>query len=521
VQDGRIVFVGDSKNVQSWAGKGTTVIDLDGRMVLPGFFDTHIHVTSAVDEVYSVMLNGSVDIDSYRRKISLFMDEHPDLPALQGAGWLPPLFQPEGPSRFMLDELVPHIPVVLYSQDYHSAWVNSRALERAGITAFTADPPGGVIERQPGGAPNGTLRETAVDLLSGVIPPYSVEQYIEGIRSFQRHAHSWGITAVHLPHLSDPERELEALRRLDQEGELALRMVIGLEVKPGDDLTVLEKLISLREAASGQAYQIQTAKIFMDGVIEGCTAYLDEPYAHRPEFRGAPQWDLEHYNEMCAALERAGFQIHVHAIGDAAVSAALDGFAHARRVNGEIDPGIRPPRHGITHLQLVRPEDLARFAQLGAVAFPQPYWFVKDNFYDLAVEYLGPQRADQQYPMKSFFDHGVIVASSSDYPVTIPPRPLDAIEIGIRRAAPGELDPANSLPPEGERVNLRQMIDSFTCHGAQAFFMDDRLGSIETGKLADLVVLDADLFEIPVDQIHTVKVHSTYFNGNRVFPPGL
>lgn len=518
VRAGRIVYVGEQAGIGGWIGPHTRQIDLEGRLALSGFFDSHCHATSAVDELYSVMLTGLADLPSYQRQIAAFLAASPGLKALRGVGWLPPLFPPEGPNRQLLDELAQHIPIVLYSQDYHSAWLNSRALQLAGISADTPNPPGGVIEREPSGAPNGSLRESAIQLAEKVIPAYTVEQYMEAFKTFQKSAHSWGLTAVHIPHLDEPvEIELEALQRLDQAGELKLRLVVGLHVQPDDDLSVIEKLSALRarwgtRGPNGASFQIKTAKIFMDGVIESGTAFLDQPYAHRPDWRGEPLWDLVKYQEMCAALERAGFQIHVHAIGDAAVHAALDGFAYARRVNGPTGWKYAA-RHGITHLQLVRPHDITRFAELGVVAFPQPYWFVKDSFYDQALKFLGPGRANRQYPLKSFFDQGVITASSSDYPVTIPPRPLDAIESGVTRASPGERDPFCSLPPSGECVSLQQMIASFTLYPAQAFFLDEQIGSLEVGKLADLIVLDRDIYDLEPDQIHTAEVMLTIYDG--------
>lgn len=525
VNAGRITYVGDDQGAMQYANPDTRVFDLQGRMLLPGFIDSHCHATSAVDEIYSVMLNKLSGVEAYLVATRAFLQAHPGITGLRGAGWLPPHFPPEGPSKTLLDGLAADIPAVIYSQDYHSAWVNSKALELAGIDRNTPDPPGGVIERLPDGNPSGTLRETAMDLVDGegsehpgVIPPYTVEQLVEGLRYFQKMAHSHGITMVHIPHLADVESDLEALRRMSGARELALRVVAGLHVKPDDDIGVVEKLVEVRQRAKedpllSPLVQIKSAKIFMDGVVEGSTAFLEEDYDHRPGFRGKPQWQAEQYQAMCVALHNAGFQIHVHAIGDAAVRMALDGVEAAQT---RLNKGGQGFRHGITHLQLVRPQDIERFARLGVVAFPQPYWFVVDAFYEQALEYLGQGRADRQYPMRSFFERGVTVASASDYPVTISPRPLDAIESGVTRAVPGACEPVRRLNP-AESVTLAQMLDSFTIHGAQAFFMENITGSLEVGKKADLIVLDRNPFEVEASEIHSTIVLMTLIDGRPVF----
>jgi hypothetical protein len=215
---------------------------------------------------------------------------------------------------------------------------------------------------------------------------------------------------------------------------------------------------------------------------------------------------------MCAELDKNKFQIHVHAIGDAATAMILDAFAYAARMNGR-----RDARNLVTHLQLVVPKDILRFKELGVVAVPQPYWFMKDDYYyTIQVPYLGQKRADAEYPMASFFRTGVTVASGSDYAVTIPCNPLVAIQTGITRSVPGVSDPKEVLWPE-ERVTLDQMIASFTINGAQANFLEGVTGSIEVGKMADLVVLDKNLFQIPAGEISSAKVVLTLFEGKEVF----
>jgi len=517
VEGDTIVYVGDAAGAAAFVGADTTVVDLEGRLVLPGLIDSHAHATSGVSDIYEVPLYGIGSVEEYQQAIAEFLSGAPGLTALQGAGWINSVFGPQGPTAAMLDEVAPDIPAVLASEDYHSLWVNTRALELAGITADTQDPAGGIIERDEAGNPLGTLRESAMDLVAEVIPPYSNEQYLEGLTYFQGFAHSLGLTTVYIPSLPGGDAAaLQALHDFEASGAMAIRFPTAVDIGPDEDLSVVDALAEARTAEAGGLFEIVAAKIFMDGVLEGGTAYLEEPYLHQPG-NGELLWDPEHYNEVCAALDRAGIQIHVHSIGDASTRITLDGFAYARAQNG-----ARDARNMITHLQLVAPEDIARFADLGVIAVPQPYWFVVDTYYHQAVDYVGQERADAQYPMKSFFDQGVRVASASDYPVSWPPDPMLAIELGITRTVPlgSEIyvDPDFETPlnPD-ERVTVEQMIESFTINGAYAIFMEDQLGSLEVGKKADFVVLSQNILEIDPGEIHNTTVLLTFFAGVEVY----
>ncbi|MCX7683229.1 MAG: amidohydrolase [Anaerolineae bacterium] len=517
VKGDTIVYVGSDRGVQAYIGPNTTVLDLEGKLVLPGLIDSHAHATSGVSDIYEVALYGIDSLEGYQQAIREFLAGKPGLTALQGAGWVNNVFDPKGPTAAMLDAVVADIPAVLYSEDYHSVWVNSKALALAGITAETPDPAGGIIERDENGNPRGTLRETAMDLVAEVIPPYTTDQYLEGLAYFQGFAHSLGLTTVYIPSLpGGMEEAVRALHQFEASGQMAIRFPTAVGIDPEDDLSAVNDLLALQKAEAGGYFWIQAAKIFIDGVLEGGTAYLEEPYLHQPG-NGELLWDPQHYNAMCAALDKAGLQIHVHAIGDAATRIALDGFAYARQANGQ-----RDARHMITHLQLVNPQDISRFADLGVIAVPQPYWFVVDTYYHQAVDYIGQERADRQYPMKSFFDQGVRVAAASDYPVTWPPNPMTAIEIGVTRTVPrgaeGYVEPDYETPLNpAERVTVEQMIEAFTINGAYAIFMEDQIGSLEAGKKADFIVLSQNILDIDPRQIHNTVVLLTYFEGKEVF----
>ena len=491
VRDGVVALVGDSAQVRELIGPRTQTIDLRGRLVLPGFVDAHAHACMAADDLFKAVVYELPSVRDCVAGVARFAAAHPELPVIRGCGWSNTMAPGRGPRKEDLDAVESARPVVLESSDYHSVWVNSRALELAGIHVGTPDSPGGVIERMEGtGEPAGTLREGAVELVTRLLPEYTVEQYAEGIRHYQRDvAAPFGVTAVFDPMVTPGGAAVQAYERLAADGSLGMWVRAAMEMKPEDDVEQwLRVAVAERDAHRTAPFRISAAKFFADGVVEGHTAYLLDDYADRPGDRGAPLWGDAALARAFAAVDAAGFQIHVHAIGDAATAQTLDALAAVRAENGE-----RDRRPGITHLQLVAPADRLRLAQLNVVAVTDPYWFVMEDYYfQLERPFLGP-RADGQYPMRSFLEAGVTVAAASDYPVTIPPAPLVAIQRGVaRRQFGGEAGSHAVLGPD-ERVTVDQMIDACTRGGAFALGLDGVIGSIEAGKSADLVVLDRDI----------------------------
>ncbi|MFC1619552.1 amidohydrolase [Candidatus Neomarinimicrobiota bacterium] len=513
ITKGKIVGLGSDSQLNAFIDETTEVIDLEDRLVLPGFIDSHAHAISATKQLYEVNLYNLTTPAEMQAALIDFRESHPDAAFIKGRGWSNADFTKVGPDKKIIDAVISDIPVSLSDEGGHAIWVNSKALELANLNRTTPDPEGGVIERYEGSSePSGTLRESASDLVFDLFPYYKLEELRNGLLAYQDMAVSFGLTSTHDAYLDAGTDEISAYRSLETENRLKMRFRAGLYVDPDQDIEQIRALIKERAADEGQLFRINSAKIFIDGVVEGSTAYLNEPYLHMPDSKGKLLWNIDRLNRVSAELDRHGFQIHVHAIGDGASRVMLDALEVVQGQNG-----VRDSRHAITHLQLVNPEDIQRFYDLGAVALPQPYWFQKDSYYyNIQVPYLGQKRADEEYPMNSFFKAGVKVASSSDYPVTIPCNPLVAIETGTTRREIGSSASDDVLWPE-ERVSLKEMIESFTINGAFVNFIEEETGSLEVGKSADFIVLDRNLFQIPHNEIHKTQVIATYFQGEKVF----
>lgn len=525
VANKKIVYVGDSQGVEAFVGPMTKVLDLDGKMVLPGFIDSHTHVSGVAIEEDAVALENLPSLEAMLKKIKAYTTKYPELDVVFGHGWRNEPFPPTGPRKEDLDKVIADRPISLMSSDGHSVWVNSKAIELAGVTRDTPNPAGGVIERdQETGEPSGTFRENAVDLINNVLPPFPVDMLKRGVKQYMEIAASEGITTVHDPLLLMPDSDgtllgygslrnnIEAFDQLTTNDELTLRVRGTVLTDPTKGASQVAALKETCNRYKHPHFQLTGAKVFVDGVIEGCTAFLLDSYTHRPDFRGECLWEIDVLNETFRSVDGENLQIHVHVIGDAATRVTLDALEYAREKSGKLQK-----RHLITHLHLVDPDDIPRFADLGVIGVPQPFWHVKGEYYEmLSLPYLGKERADAQYPMQSFLDAGVMLACASDYPVTVPSPPLVGIMLGITRCEPDTSDPDEVLNPK-EKMSLADMIEGFTINGAYANFVEDITGSIEVGKMADLVILEKNLFDIPATDIMNVKVLLTLFEGKEVY----
>lgn len=510
IHDGHLVYVGEETGVSRFIGPATRVVDLAGRLVLPGFQDTHAHPLSGGLELGECSLYDASSADEIEGIIRAYAVAHPTLAWIRGNGWQLPVFPDANPRREQLDRAVPDRPALFYAADGHSAWANSRALALAGITRETRDPPGGRIERDPNTRePSGTLREAAITLVSERLPPYSLSDRIGAVRRALAEANRFGITSITDADVG-PEY-LEAYGELDRRNELTARVTAALHTDPALPVEAMARELTRLRAKyrNGTRLSVGTVKLYADGVIESRTAALLEPYGGARDNRGSLVYEPEALAERVAAFDRDGFQIHVHAIGDRAIRVTLDALAHARKVNG-----IRDARPVMAHLELFDSTDIVRFRQLGVVASFQPFWAMADDYITRLTEpFLGPARSRWLYPIGSMMQSGAVVAGGSDWPVSSL-NPLDAVQVAITRLA---IDSTGHPWIPEERVDLPRILAAYTINAAYATHAERETGSLEAGKLADLIVLDRNLFEIPVTDIHRARVLLTLLEGRTVW----
>jgi predicted amidohydrolase YtcJ len=484
---GRILAVG-AEDVRRAAGPGTEVLHLPGRLVIPGFQDAHVHPMWGGLERMRCDLSDLATREEYREGVARYAAEHPEAGWILGGGWSMPAFPGGTPRREDLDDLVLDRPVFLPNRDGHGAWVNTRALELAGIETATPDPADGRIERDPDGSPTGTLHEGAMDLVERLIPETKPEEWGMATLEGQRYLHSLGITAWQDAIVEPPH--LRTYRDLDEGGLLTARVVAALWWDRTRGQDQVEELLDQRNSGTARSVRATTVKIMLDGVVENFTASMLEPYLDaegRPTGnRGIPFVEPEALPAVVTRLDREGFQVHFHAIGDGAVRAALDGVEAAVRANGP-----RDARHHIAHLQVVHPDDIPRFERLGIVANAQALWACHEpQMDDLTIPFLGPERTSHQYPFGSILRAGARLAMGSDWSVSTPD-PFKQMEVAVTRVDPDHRGGEPFLPDE--RIGLDEALTAFTRGSAFVNRLDGETGTLAPGMLADLVVLDRDI----------------------------
>lgn len=492
VAGGRIVAVGQARELRRLAGPSARTIDLAGRLLLPGFGDAHAHpIMGGLDRLRCDLSEIDEEAGAYVRAIAAYAAAHPARTWIVGGGWSMAAF-PEGrPARKLLDAATPDRPVLIHSRDGHSAWANSAALRIAGIDHGTADPPRGRIERDADGEPQGTLQESATDLVARHAPPASAAEREEALLSGQAYLHGLGITSWNEA-IVDPESQA-AYVALEGRGALTGRASLSLrwdeERGPEQLAELIERRAAIRAMGSPRL-RAENVKIFQDGVMESRTAALLEPY-QGPDGKaideaGTSIHPPECLREVVTGLEAKGFAVHAHAIGDRAVREVLDAMEAAAASNGR-----RNARHHIAHIQLIDPVDIPRFATLGVVANAQPLWAAEDSYLrDLTRPIVGDERTDRMYPFESLRRAGARLAIGSDWNVSTAD-PLALLEVAVRRIDPARPDD----PPFGpaERLSIEAALEAYTAGSAFVNGFDLEVGTLEAARAADLAVIDGDI----------------------------
>jgi predicted amidohydrolase YtcJ len=504
-----IVYAGPDSGVGPYVGPRTRVVNLGGRMVLPAFQDAHIHPISGGIGQRQCALYDQKTKEEYVAAVAAYAKQHPEAAWIRGDGWSLAAFAPSGvPDRKFLDAVVSDRPVYLESSDGHSAWVNSNALAIAKIGKDTPDPPGGRIDRDPkSGEPVGGLQDSAMGLVSSHAPPYTDAERLEGLRYAVKMLNGLGITSFQ--DASVQEDSLRAYRALDEKGELTMRVVASLWWERDKGAEQIPGFLDQRRKYTRGHVRATTVKIMQDGVMEVQTAAMLQDYKGKPGVKGLTMVEPEALKKYVTRLDKEGFQVHFHAIGDAAIRECLDAVEAARRANG-----ARDSRHHISHLEIFHPSDIPRFRALGVVANFQPLWAYADDYIvKLTLPFLEPERARWLYPIGSLYRSGAVVAFGSDWSVSSP-NPLEELETAVTRMGAGGETKEPFIPEE--RIDLPEALAAFTINAAYVNFQEDKTGSIEAGKLADLIVLDHNLFSIKPEAISDTEVVLTLFGGQKV-----
>lgn len=520
IKDGRILAVGSAAQIARRRGGGTKVVDLAGRLLMPAFGDAHAHPIFGGLSYSRCSLHAGKTLDDYRRIIAECVARNPGTGTIFGSGFNQTLFPPNGiPRKEILDEVSRDRPLI-FESDGHTLWVNSKALEMAGITKDTPDPKNGTIDRDPvTGELVGGLEESAMALVDKLIPAPSDADLQGAIRYTVRLFNSYGITSWHDAAIEwdkgGTSRAIEAYKAVKDSGGLTMHTAMDLRWNNARGTEQAADLMKLSARARAIGLAADGVKFFIDGVIPQQTAAMLQPY-EGTNVKGTAQIGLDTLAQAVTALEARGMQSHFHSIGDAGVRQALDAVERARGIGSKSD--TRPM---MSHMNVIDPADQPRFGQLGVTAIFQPLWACNEAYMDLTRRQIGPVRSGYIYPAGSILRAGGRLAYGADWSVASA-NPFEGIEVALTRVAPN-----GKLPPLGtkERVTLAQALRAYTLDVAYVNHLDRRTGSIAPGKSADLILLDQDLFRIPARRIHATRVLFTLFEGRAVHgtldQPGL
>jgi len=516
VRDGRIVYVGDNEGAKLWSGKRTRVQDLKGQFLLPGFVDAHSHILLGGAHFDDLVLDPKADLGSWLADIAAYIDAHPDKEVIIGSGFLASSFGGDGPGKTLLDEISPRRPVFIMDEGMHGAWLNSAALAALNITADTPDPVPGFdyYKRDESGEPTGYLLEGTVWSALEKLNKGSLVSVAAGSAKVIKQYNRYGITAVFdAGPWEVKDSQLDILRTIADAGNMTIRFQGSQYIDNAEEKdSIIGDVLKLKAATRNTAYPIDTLKIMVDGTVEGMTAAMFEDYQGQPENRGETVFSSRELNTLVDVAVGQGLDVHFHALGERAITVSLDAIELAKAQHPEASS-----RFTLAHLQVMRDSDIERFAALGVIAQASLLWTSYDDF---GKSLLSNDQFQRYYRLRSLEEAGVTLTFGCDYPSnggglrTV--APLYNIEIGHTRQQAGQKN-ALIQPRADERLDIASLIRGYTLNGAYQMRLEEQIGSIETGKLADLVLLDKNLFETEPHRIHAVKVLQTWLGGSTVY----
>ncbi|GHF26491.1 amidohydrolase [Kordiimonas sediminis] len=524
VKDGKIVALGTVDEMQAYSGDATQTIDLNGATVFPGFTDAHVHVAGGGEGLRGLTLHDAQTPDVMLAKIKAYADAHPDMPVITGFGWELNVFEAGNPHKSLLDEIIPDRPVILTAADGHNSWVNSKAFEMAGVTADTPDPVAGHIEKDADGQPSGTLRESAMKLMAGILPEVTKADMVANLRAGAEFQLSNGIVGsidaaisanmeeqAYLDAATDPKYP-QRFRVSLLASDHSVSSIVTEENVDAVVETLSERRQKFREANKGRV-DAESVKIFVDGVPENFTAAMHDPYVgvpQGPDHRGVMNLTENALIKYVTALDNKGFNILTHSMGDRAIDATLTAFEQMMEANP-----ARDRRNHISHLEFLTPTSFKRFDVPGMAANIQSLWHFNDPYIsELTEPFVKPEIHRWIYPAKSFKDAGAKLVWGSDWPVSTS-NPFMSIEVAVLRQDPNNAEDTPWIPEE--KLTVDDMMVALTRNGAWIMGQDDIRGTLEAGKLADFIILSADPYKVKPYDISEITVKATYLEGEQVY----